>query len=162
MNLKFLCPVVLLHCTPARRVCGGARIIHISIFRPSMLRPHYWTALPSPRRTTCGWCCDVSSASTRQYAQMMIISPRTALRAAAPSRPNRRPRRRLDCVCGEAFTIIDVVNIDLFERHDASTAQEVSVDRDRSFVVQITLGHRCAVQFRFEHRQVHGTCYRCD
>ena len=48
------------------------------------------------------------------------------------------------------------VDLDLLVRQDARRIQQVAVDGDRAFVVEIGLGHRGAVQLGLHHGQQHG------
>lgn len=61
-----------------------------------------------------------------------------------------------DGVGGEAFAVVDVQDVHLFVGEDSSGVQKGTVNRDGSFVMKIALGHRGAVNFAFEHPDIHS------
>src|SRR4029453_15935185 len=62
----------------------------------------------------------------------------------------------LDRVGREARAIRAVVDLDALVGEDVGRAQEVAVDRDRTFVVEIRLGDAGAVDLRLEESAVQG------
>src|SRR5690242_11540180 len=82
---------------------------------------------------------------------------------AGVHQPGRRPvdadRARAalagDGVRLEPVAVVDVDHLDPLEGHDAGGVQELGVDGDRAFVVQLGLRHRGAMQFGFAQGQVH-------
>ncbi len=73
----------------------------------------------------------------------------TASRGAI-HRNHARATRAFDCVGDEAFTVVDVPDVDLFVLANVGRLQQVFIDRARAFVVQLALGGGDAVNFGFE------------
>src|SRR3989344_5324183 len=74
----------------------------------------------------------------------------------AVERDDTRSTRRLDDVGGEAFAVVDVVELDVLELLHVGGVQQVFIDPARALVVQIGLGHRGAVKLGSQHDALHG------
>ena len=60
-----------------------------------------------------------------------------------------------DDIGREAFAVVDVVDLDTFVEQQARRIDQILVDRDRAFIMEIALRNGGAVHFAFEHREKH-------
>ena len=78
------------------------------------------------------------------------------VRRSAVDRDDPRAVFASDGVGGEAFAVVDVVDLDLLVLANAGQIQPLAVDGAGAFIVHYGMGHLNAVQFGFEHNAVHG------
>src|SRR3954468_10419445 len=79
-----------------------------------------------------------------------------AARGATVHGDDARALFRTQRVRDEAFAVADVPGVDLLVLADTRGIEQVAVDGDRTFVVQLGVSHRGPVDLALEHVEVHG------
>src|SRR5215471_20232855 len=62
---------------------------------------------------------------------------------------------RRNGISRKALAVVDVENIDLLMGQNAGALHQGGVDRDRTFIIEVALGHHRAMDFAFEQGELH-------
>jgi len=84
------------------------------------------------------------------------VSGRDQVSRSAIDADHAASRRARDGVCREPATIVDVVNLDLFVLENVGRPHQVRINRHASFVMELRIGHSCAMNFGFQQNSLHG------
>lgn len=84
------------------------------------------------------------------------VSGRDQVSRSAIDTDHAASRRAWNGVCREPATIVDVVNLDLLVLDNVGRPHQIRINRHTSFVMELCICHRRAVNFGFQKNSLHG------